>query len=282
MKLKQWHVALLTALVLTGCQATNQVNDTKQASQSSEMAQSNSENDANSQVQNDSVASSEELPEALNQYIEASIKLTQEIANITTSSDMKQLKADTFKEFQKVHNAAVEQLNLAHSFLIENNDIQEVQGQLTNVLTEIGKKFSGKALGELADLTKLSGEFQTKITELSEIAQDAQNKLNALNEKKAVSATVTLKVQGEDVENKVKRPIMVKAGTTLMDALKENFEIEETKGLITAIDQIVSDQDEHKGRYWKLIVNDKMAEVGANDIVVQDKDQITFDLTSEW
>lgn len=275
MKFKQWYIALLAVIALAGCQATNQPNTSSTVS-----SQSTSESIAESK--SESVATNHDIPTEVNDYIEAAISLPQEIAQLANSSEAKELKADTFKQFQKVHNATVEKLHLASSYFIENNDIQQIQEQVSGVLTEIGKQFKNNGIGEIADLTKLSSEFQAKINEFSGIAKDAQNKLKELTDKKEINAKVTLKVQGKDVEGKVEKAIKVKSGTNLMTALKDNFEIEEKNGLITAIDQIVSDKGDNKGRYWKLLVNDKMAEVGANDIIVQDNDHITFDLTSEW
>jgi hypothetical protein len=51
---------------------------------------------------------------------------------------------------------------------------------------------------------------------------------------------------------------------TLLDALKENFKIEEKSGFITSIDG--KSQDQAANKYWLFDVNGKMADKGAADI----------------
>ncbi len=63
-------------------------------------------------------------------------------------------------------------------------------------------------------------------------------------------------------------------GDSLMAVLKDNFEIKETSGLVTAIDGV--SQDEAKGLYWMYDINGQMAEVGVSDYELQDGDLIEF------
>ncbi|MCW6677376.1 DUF4430 domain-containing protein [Aerococcaceae bacterium NML180378] len=92
---------------------------------------------------------------------------------------------------------------------------------------------------------------------------------------------VEILVQGEAVADKAKT-IKVEAGEDVLDAIKDNYEVVENNGLITAIAGIESDKGDNKGRYWKLVVNGEMSMVGAKDVKLKEGDTVTFDLTDDW
>ena len=75
-------------------------------------------------------------------------------------------------------------------------------------------------------------------------------------------------------DNTIDEKVSFKKGDTVMDVLKNNYEVEESDGFITAIDGIKQDKD--AGKYWMFDVNDKTAAKAANKIKVKDGDKIEF------
>ncbi|ERL21791.1 PF14478 domain protein, partial [Streptococcus pyogenes GA06023] len=63
-------------------------------------------------------------------------------------------------------------------------------------------------------------------------------------------------------------------GDTVLEILKDNYEVKEKDGFITAIDGI--EQDTKANKYWLFKVNGKMADKGADQITVKDGDSIEF------
>jgi len=63
-----------------------------------------------------------------------------------------------------------------------------------------------------------------------------------------------------------------------MDVLKENFDVEEDNGFVTAIDGVEQDVNAQIG--WMYFVNDEMAMVGANEYELSPGDVVNFDLQS--
>ncbi|PBB05489.1 MULTISPECIES: DUF4430 domain-containing protein [Salimicrobium] len=92
-----------------------------------------------------------------------------------------------------------------------------------------------------------------------------------------IEATVELtKNQGEEqVEEK---DITVEEGTVLMDAMEENFEVEEKDGFINGIEGISAEEGEKKA--WVYDVNGEEATVGAAEYEIEDGDEIHFDFQS--
>lgn len=80
--------------------------------------------------------------------------------------------------------------------------------------------------------------------------------------------------EGETVH--AEKEIEIEEGAILMDVLKENFDIEEEDGFITAIDGIKQDEEEQRG--WIYYVNDEMAMVGAAEYELSYGDHVVFDL----
>lgn len=62
--------------------------------------------------------------------------------------------------------------------------------------------------------------------------------------------------------------------TTLMEAMKDQFELEEDNGMITSIDGVA--QDEAQGYYWVYTINDEMINTGAKDTILKQGDQVEF------
>ncbi|MFV0558222.1 MAG: DUF4430 domain-containing protein [Enterococcus sp.] len=86
-------------------------------------------------------------------------------------------------------------------------------------------------------------------------------------------ATITIT---EDDEEIVSKDVSFTEEESLMDVMKENFEIEEKDGFITAIDG--HEQNESESKYWTFTINDEMATKGAADLSLTANDQVDFDL----
>ncbi|QDP40501.1 DUF4430 domain-containing protein [Radiobacillus deserti] len=93
-------------------------------------------------------------------------------------------------------------------------------------------------------------------------------------EKQEVVTVVISKDNGKEVV--IEEEVAMEEGATVLDVMKTNFKIEETKGFITSIEGLT--QDEEKGKYWMYSVNDKIADVGAAEYELEPGDQVTFDL----
>lgn len=74
------------------------------------------------------------------------------------------------------------------------------------------------------------------------------------------------------------KEVSFEEGAILMDVLKENFEIEETGGMITAVDGLEADESEKKA--WVYFVNDEMPMVGAAEFELSAGDKVNLDLQS--
>lgn len=92
------------------------------------------------------------------------------------------------------------------------------------------------------------------------------------NHQSKVQGQVTLILKTEK-ESK-KKSVEFKKGDTVLDVLKEIYPVQENDGFITEIDGI--SQDKEKGIYWMFDVNGKIGEKAANQLKVQDGDEIKF------
>ncbi len=80
----------------------------------------------------------------------------------------------------------------------------------------------------------------------------------------------------EDGESFKKETLSFNEGEKLLDVMKRNLEVSEKDGFITSIEG--HSQDENSNKYWLYTVNGKMAEVGANQFELHDKDEVVFTL----
>lgn len=74
--------------------------------------------------------------------------------------------------------------------------------------------------------------------------------------------------------NTIDEKVSFGKGDTVLEILKDNYEVKEKDGFITAIDGI--EQDTKANKYWLFKVNGKMADKGADQITVKDGDSIEF------
>ncbi|MEJ8751998.1 DUF4430 domain-containing protein [Lagierella sp. ICN-221743] len=89
----------------------------------------------------------------------------------------------------------------------------------------------------------------------------------------SLKATIELIEDGESFK---KETLNFNEGEKLLDVMKRNLEVEEKDGFITSIDGHMQDEDSKK--YWLYTVNGEMAEVGANQFELRDRDEVVFTL----
>lgn len=89
--------------------------------------------------------------------------------------------------------------------------------------------------------------------------------------------TVTISLFNDKKEMK-SEDISILKGTTLEEAMIENFSAETKNGMITKIDG--HEQDESKSKYWLFDVNGEFSNVGAADYELQEKDKVDWKLES--
>lgn len=91
------------------------------------------------------------------------------------------------------------------------------------------------------------------------------------------TATITLDFDNDKKVDETKK-VTINKDQTLLEALKENFKVDEKSGFITAIDG--KKQDEAAKKYWMFDINGKMADKGAADIHLKKGDKVSFYLGS--
>ena len=92
------------------------------------------------------------------------------------------------------------------------------------------------------------------------------------NHQSKVQGQVTLILKTEK-ESK-KKSVEIQKGDTVLDVLEAVYPVQENDGFITEIDGISQDKD--KGIYWMFDVNGKLGEKAANQLKVEDGDEIKF------
>lgn len=70
--------------------------------------------------------------------------------------------------------------------------------------------------------------------------------------------------------------IEVEEGTTLLELMQENYDIEETGGEITSIEGYA--EDESRNAFWRFEINDEQATGGADEYELQNGDEIEWEL----
>lgn len=70
----------------------------------------------------------------------------------------------------------------------------------------------------------------------------------------------------------------IEEGLTLMEVMKENFEVEEEEGFISAINGLQAEEGESYA--WLYTINGEQATVGAADYEIENGDVIEFDFQS--
>ena len=125
-------------------------------------------------------------------------------------------------------------------------------------------------------LTALSlaacGDTTTKEANSSE-----QSNLVGNQTKEMITIVSSLEQDGKEVDGATKK-MEVEEGTTVLEVLKDQYEVVEEGGYIVSVDGMK--QDEEARKYWMYEVNDKEPTVGAAEYVVKDGDQVKWALNA--
>lgn len=120
-------------------------------------------------------------------------------------------------------------------------------------------------------LVAISSLFVVSGCQAPSETQQSSSQTQTITEK----VTITLEKEGKEI---TKKTVDYDSDQTLLQLLKQQFTVEEDNGFITAIDHYTQDKD--KNLYWTFTINGKMAEKGANEIRLADKDQVVFNLAT--
>ncbi|RDY70133.1 DUF4430 domain-containing protein [Halobacillus trueperi] len=102
---------------------------------------------------------------------------------------------------------------------------------------------------------------------------------SATQEEQVQEVTVQVQLSKNDgAEMIAEDEITVEEGTTLMEVMEDNYEVEQSEGFINSIEGIAGNQEEKMA--WMYTINGDEAMVGANEYEVEDGDEIVFDYQS--
>ncbi|WP_406944059.1 DUF4430 domain-containing protein [Halobacillus sp. SY10] len=102
---------------------------------------------------------------------------------------------------------------------------------------------------------------------------------SATQEEQVQEVTVQVQLSKNDGEEMIAEDeITVEEGTTLMEVMEDNYEVEQSEGFINSIEGIAGNQEEKMA--WMYTINGDEAMVGANEYEVKDGDEIVFDYQS--
>ena len=106
-----------------------------------------------------------------------------------------------------------------------------------------------------------------------ETASSEQSSLVENQTKEMLTVGSSLEQDGKEVEGATQE-LEVEEGTTVLEALKGQYEVIEEDGLILSIDGM--EQDEDAGKYWLYEVNGEQPTVGAAECEIKDGDQVKW------
>lgn len=95
--------------------------------------------------------------------------------------------------------------------------------------------------------------------------------------KETLSVVISLEQDGKKVEGATQE-LEVEEGSTVLEALKGQYEVIEEDGFILSIDGM--EQDEDAGKYWLYEVNGEQPTVGAVEYEIKDGDQVKWFLNA--
>ncbi|MBX0356176.1 DUF4430 domain-containing protein [Halobacillus sp. Nhm2S1] len=106
-----------------------------------------------------------------------------------------------------------------------------------------------------------------------------EKETSATQEEQVQEVTVQVQLSKNDGEEMMAEDeITVEEGTTLMEVMEDNYEVEQSEGFINSIEGVAGNQEEKMA--WMYTINGEEAMVGANEYEVEDGDEIVFDYQS--
>ncbi|MFL2106416.1 DUF4430 domain-containing protein [Desemzia sp. FAM 23991] len=109
--------------------------------------------------------------------------------------------------------------------------------------------------------------------------QETESSSATSSEVSSVETAITVSFTFEEDDKEIAdlaQEFDIEEGQTVLEALKENFEVVEEGGLVSSIEG--HEQDETESKYWLYTVNDEQPTVGAADYVLKDGDEVKWSL----
>lgn len=129
----------------------------------------------------------------------------------------------------------------------------------------------------LIALTTLSLAACGDIATQEAASSEKNNSSVESQQKETLSVVVSLEQDEKEVEGGTKE-VKIKEGTTVLELLKEQYEVVEKDGFIVSVEGM--EQDEEAGKYWMYEVNEEEPTVGAAEYIVNDGDQVKWFLNA--
>lgn len=136
------------------------------------------------------------------------------------------------------------------------------------LVTTLSLLFVTTACGSEQNKTIESTSHSTTVS--TKKSTDSSVKTDEINN---VSIKMSLIEDGKQI---ISEDLKANSDQSVLDVLKENFEVKETNGFVTEIDGKA--QDKAKNKYWMYYINGKEADKGAKDIKVKNNDIIEWRL----
>jgi hypothetical protein len=109
--------------------------------------------------------------------------------------------------------------------------------------------------------------------------EQVEGNTSANQEEQVEEVTVQVEINNSQQEEVIAEDEWtVEEGTTLMEVMEENYEVEQTEGFINSIEGVAGNEKEKLA--WMYTINGEEAMVGANEYELEDGDEIAFNYQS--
>ncbi|MER2040426.1 DUF4430 domain-containing protein [Desemzia incerta] len=115
------------------------------------------------------------------------------------------------------------------------------------------------------------------VTACGSSSQEADSKPATSTESSVVETTVSVSFSFEEDEKELAdlaKETDVQEGQSVLEALKDNYEVVEDGGLVSSIEG--HEQVEKESKYWLYTVNDEQPTVGASDYILEEGDEVKW------
>lgn len=119
------------------------------------------------------------------------------------------------------------------------------------------------------------------VTACGSSSQEADSKPATSTESRVVETTVSVSFSFEEDEKELAdlaKETDVQEGQSVLEALKDNYEVVEDGGLVSSIEG--HEQVEKESKYWLYTVNDEQPTVGASDYILEEGDEVKWSLNA--
>lgn len=119
------------------------------------------------------------------------------------------------------------------------------------------------------------------VTACGSSSQEADSKPATSTKSSVVETTVSVSFSFEEDEKELAdlaKETDVQEGQSVLEALKDNYEVVEDGGLVSSIEG--HEQVEKESKYWLYTVNDEQPTVGASDYILEEGDEVKWSLNA--